>query len=217
MFDFRYHALSLIAVLVALVLGLLLGVAIGDKGLVSSAGEQHQGVAAQGRARRAEEGRRPDDTSRQRRSSSRRSIRCSSTASCRTARSASSSSGDSPTRSTTRWTNALAPTRAARRSAPVQIREPLAAGRPRRSRAGTRYETLATWRRPDVGGLRQAHGRAADAWRQAVWTTSAGSLFSTVAGSTGPYDGVVIARNPRGHQGRRPASPQRFEKGLTRG
>ena len=37
MFDFRYHALSLIAVLVALVLGLLLGVAIGDKGLVSSA------------------------------------------------------------------------------------------------------------------------------------------------------------------------------------
>ena len=37
MFDFRYHALSLIAVFVALVLGLLLGVAIGDKGLVSSA------------------------------------------------------------------------------------------------------------------------------------------------------------------------------------
>jgi hypothetical protein len=37
MFDFRYHALSLIAVFVALILGLLLGVAIGDKGLVSSA------------------------------------------------------------------------------------------------------------------------------------------------------------------------------------
>ena len=36
-FDFRYHALSLVAVFVALVLGLLLGVAIGDKGLVSSA------------------------------------------------------------------------------------------------------------------------------------------------------------------------------------
>lgn len=37
MFDFRYHALSLAAVLLALVIGLLLGVAIGDAGLVSSA------------------------------------------------------------------------------------------------------------------------------------------------------------------------------------
>jgi hypothetical protein len=36
MFDFRYHALSLSAVIVALVLGVLLGVAIGDRGLVSS-------------------------------------------------------------------------------------------------------------------------------------------------------------------------------------
>lgn len=39
MFDFRYHALSLVAVFVALAVGLLLGVAIGDAGLVSS-GEQ---------------------------------------------------------------------------------------------------------------------------------------------------------------------------------
>jgi Copper transport outer membrane protein, MctB len=37
MFDFRYHALSLAAVLMALVVGLLLGVAIGDSNLVSSA------------------------------------------------------------------------------------------------------------------------------------------------------------------------------------
>jgi hypothetical protein len=37
LFDFRYHALTLIAVFVALALGLLLGVAIGDRGLVSSA------------------------------------------------------------------------------------------------------------------------------------------------------------------------------------
>jgi hypothetical protein len=36
-FDFRYHAISLVAVLVALVVGVLLGVAIGDAGLVSSA------------------------------------------------------------------------------------------------------------------------------------------------------------------------------------
>ena len=37
MFDFRYHALSLVAVFLALMIGLLLGVAIGDRGLVSSA------------------------------------------------------------------------------------------------------------------------------------------------------------------------------------
>lgn len=37
MFDFRYHALSLAAVFIALVVGLLLGVAIGDRELVSSA------------------------------------------------------------------------------------------------------------------------------------------------------------------------------------
>jgi hypothetical protein len=37
MFDFRYHALSLAAVLFALALGILIGVAIGDSNLVSSA------------------------------------------------------------------------------------------------------------------------------------------------------------------------------------
>jgi len=37
MFDFRYHALSLVAVFLALMIGLLLGVAIGDRGLVSGA------------------------------------------------------------------------------------------------------------------------------------------------------------------------------------
>jgi copper transport outer membrane protein MctB len=36
-FDFRYHALSLVAVFLALAVGVLLGVAIGDAGLVSSA------------------------------------------------------------------------------------------------------------------------------------------------------------------------------------
>ena len=40
MFDFRYHALSLTAVLVALVIGVLLGVAIGDQEVVSSANKR---------------------------------------------------------------------------------------------------------------------------------------------------------------------------------
>lgn len=37
MLNFRYHALSLVAVFLSLVIGLLLGVAIGDRGLISSA------------------------------------------------------------------------------------------------------------------------------------------------------------------------------------
>ncbi len=37
MFDYRYHALSLAAVLFALALGVLIGVAIGDSNVLSSA------------------------------------------------------------------------------------------------------------------------------------------------------------------------------------
>src|ERR1700688_3603238 len=53
MIDFRYHALSLAAVLVALALGVLLGVAIGDSNLVSSAknGIVHNLNAEVGQAR----------------------------------------------------------------------------------------------------------------------------------------------------------------------
>jgi len=36
-FDYRYHALSLAAVLLALAVGVVIGVAIGDSNLVSSA------------------------------------------------------------------------------------------------------------------------------------------------------------------------------------
>jgi hypothetical protein len=52
-FDFRYHALSLISVFLALVLGLLLGVAIGDKGLVSSA-ERDVRASLRGDVRKAQ-------------------------------------------------------------------------------------------------------------------------------------------------------------------
>ena len=54
MFDYRYHALSLAAVLFALALGILIGVAIGDSNLVSSAknGIVHNLDAEVGEARR---------------------------------------------------------------------------------------------------------------------------------------------------------------------
>ncbi len=54
MFDYRYHALSLAAVLFALALGVLIGVAIGDTNLVSSAknGIVHDLDAEVGEARK---------------------------------------------------------------------------------------------------------------------------------------------------------------------
>ena len=53
MFDFRYHALSLAAVFIALAVGLLLGVAIGDANLVSNAEKRLRNVAAQRPQQRA--------------------------------------------------------------------------------------------------------------------------------------------------------------------
>lgn len=54
MLNFRYHALSLVAVFLALVIGLLLGVAIGDKGLVSGA-EQDVRASLREDVRRAQD------------------------------------------------------------------------------------------------------------------------------------------------------------------
>jgi Copper transport outer membrane protein, MctB len=58
MFDYRYHALSLAAVLFALALGVLIGVAIGDTNLVSSAkdGIVHNLQSEVGEARTQAEG-----------------------------------------------------------------------------------------------------------------------------------------------------------------
>ncbi len=53
MLNFRYHALSLIAVFLSLAIGLLLGVAIGDKGLVSGA-EQDVRASLRGDVREAQ-------------------------------------------------------------------------------------------------------------------------------------------------------------------
>jgi hypothetical protein len=53
MLNFRYHALSLVAVFLSLAIGLLLGVAIGDKGLVSSA-EQDVRASLRGDVREAQ-------------------------------------------------------------------------------------------------------------------------------------------------------------------
>jgi hypothetical protein len=99
----------------------------------------------------------------------------------------------------------------------VQVREPLAADDLGSRATGTRYETLATgddqlWE--DFGkrmGVQLTHPGK-------LLTRERRSLFSAVAGSTGPYDGIVIARNvPDDIKGDDLHRLNSFETGLMRG
>ncbi|WP_205698048.1 copper transporter [Conexibacter sp. SYSU D00693] len=66
MFDFRYHAASLAAVFLALAVGLLLGIAVGDRELVSSAREElEQSLEGDVREQRAQSARLRDELRRQ--------------------------------------------------------------------------------------------------------------------------------------------------------
>jgi hypothetical protein len=193
MFDFRYHALSLIAVLVALVLGLLLGVAIGDKGLVSSA------------ENKIKESLRADVRAEQRRSSE--------LSDKLAARDKFEQEvypllvdgqlqdrkigvlflGQPSEEINTEVRNALAAS-GGRSVGAVALREPLVVDDLAARAQGTRFETLAS----GDDQLLEQFGR-----RMGAQLTRGGkllkrerrALFSAVAGSLGPYDGVVIARN----------------------
>jgi hypothetical protein len=217
MFDFRYHALSLIAVLVALVLGLLLGVAIGDKGLVSSAETN------------IKESLRKDVRSEQKK-----------VASLNDQLDAKSKFeqevypllvdgqlqdrklgviflGQASDEINNEVTNALADT-GGKKVGAVQIREPLSVESLANAAAGTRYAGLAN----GDDQLWEDFGK-----RMGVQLTRPGGkllsrvrrpLFSQVAGATGPYDGIVLARNPSSDiKGDDLHRMNAFEKGLTEG
>jgi len=192
-FDFRYHALSLIAVLVALVLGLLLGVAIGDKGLVSSA------------ENKIKESLRKDVRSEQKKVAD---LNDQLTAKDKFEQEVYPLLVDGQLQDrkigvvflgqpseeiNNEVENALGAAKGKRVGA-VAIREPLSVDKLVSSASGTRYEGLATgddqmWE--DFGkrmGVQLTRGGKLIARERS-------SLFSAVAGSTGNYDGVVIARN----------------------
>lgn len=218
MFDFRYHALSLIAVLVALILGLLLGVAIGDKGLVSSAENS------------IKESLRKDVRAEQKKVTS---LNATIDAKDKFADEVYPLlvNGQLQDRKigviflgalsdeiNTEVRNALADT-GGKEVGAVQVREPLNADSLAAAAAGTRYEGLATgddqmWedfgKRMGVQLTNPARGKLLDRVRR--------PLFSQVAGSTGPYDGIVIARNPsKDIKGDDLHRLNAFEKGLTEG
>jgi hypothetical protein len=215
-FDFRYHALSLIAVLVALVLGLLLGVAIGDKGLVSSAENKiKESLRADVRAEQKKSGELSDKLAQENKFEQEvypllvngqltdRKIGV-------------VFLGQASDEINNEVENALA-TSDGKRIGAVAVREPLAADDLAARAMGTQYETLAAgddtlW---DAFGARMGAqltrgGKLLNRERRA--------LFSAVAGSIGPYDGVVVARNlPDDLKGDDLHRVNAFEQGLIRG
>jgi hypothetical protein len=217
MFDFRYHALSLIAVLVALVLGLLLGVAIGDKGLVSSA--ENNIKESLRKDVRAEQKKVSDlnDTIAAKEKFEGEVYPLLVDGQLQDRKVGVIFLGQPSDEINTEVTNAVAAA-GGKKVGAVQIREPLAADDLAANASGTRYAALAsgddqTWE--DFGKrmgvqLTRPGGKLVSRERRA--------LFSQVAGSTGPYDGVVIARNPSSEiKGDDLHRLNAFEKGLTEG
>jgi Copper transport outer membrane protein, MctB len=215
-FDFRYHALSLIAVLVALVLGLLLGVAIGDKGLVSSAENKiKESLRADVRAEQKKVASLDDQlTAKDKFEQEVYPLLVDGQLQDR--KIGVVFLGDASDEINNEVENALAAS-GGKKVGAVQIREPLSVDDLASRASGTRYETLATgddqmWE--DFGtrmGVQLTRGGK-------LLNRERRSLFSAVAGSTGPYDGVVIARNlPKDIKGDDLHRINAFESGLMKG
>jgi hypothetical protein len=215
-FDFRYHALSLIAVLVALVLGLLLGVAIGDKGLVSSAENNiKESLRADVRAEQKKAAE-LDDKLAQKDKFEQEVYPLLVDGQLTDRKIGIVFLGQPSEEINTEVANALEAS-GGKKVGAVVVREPLAAEELAASATGTRYETLPS----GDDKLWESFGV-----RMGVQLTRGGKLlnrerrplFSAVAGSTGPYDGVVIARNiPSDVKGDDLHRVNAFEQGLIRG
>jgi len=216
MFDFRYHALSLIAVLVALVLGLLLGVAIGDKGLVSSAENSIKESLRKDVRSKQKKVADLSDTVAAKEKFEQEVYPLLVDGQLQDRKIGVVFLGDSSEEINNEVANALADS-GGKRVGAVQIREPLAADDLGARAAGTHYASLATgddqmWE--DFGkrmGVQLTRGgKLLDNERR--------SLFSTVAGTAGPFDGVIISRNPSSDiKGDDLHRLNAFEKGLTEG
>ncbi len=214
MFDFRYHAVSLVAVLVALVAGVLLGVAIGDAGLVSSAEKS------------VRESLRADvDSAREERRATQEAL----DAERRYSKAAypllvagrldgqniglvflgkpSEAIADDVRAALTGTGGRLAGTLAVRRPPSLTALAEAASGT-RYARLDERPELLEPFGRRM--GIQLVQGGA-------LLRREAGALFSTRAGSLGPFDGVVIARSATDLEGEAREQTEDLEAGIVRG
>ena len=217
MFDFRYHALSLIAVFVALVLGLLLGVAIGDKGLVSSAEKNiKESLRSDVRAEQRKVAELNDQLA-QKDKFEQEVYPLLVDGQLTDRKIGVVFLGQASDDINNEVANALSAS-GGRRVGAVEVREPLNLGG-LAARATGKYQALAT---STDDKLLQQFGT-----RIGVQLTRAGgkllnrerrTLFSAVAGSLGPYDGVVVARDlPDGLSSDDLHHVNVFEDGLIKG
>lgn len=214
MFDFRYHAVSLVAVLVALVAGVLLGVAIGDAGLVSSAEKSVRGSL-----------RADVDSAREQRRETRRALE----AERRYSKAAYPLLVAGRLRGLRigllflgRPSEAIADdVRTALEGSGGRLAGTLAVRRPpdleglSESAAPTRYTDLDT--DPDLlkpfgrrMGVQLVQGGV-------LLRREAGALFSTRAGSLGPFDAVVVSRSEPELEGEEKSQTADLEDGMMRG
>jgi hypothetical protein len=215
MLNFRYHALSLVAVFLALVIGLLLGVAIGDRGLVSSA-EHDVRASLRKDVRKAQAERDAAlDRLRERQSFERDAYPALVGNRLGGVRVALIELGGGSDHLWDLTRDALQGSGAKLTSVSV-IREPLRLGELAGASTGTRYEALA-----DDPKLVHAFGT-----RLGIQFTTGGALLGLVrhallAQGSGTLDGgvdaVVLARARTGASGDEAAVAQAFEDGLVRG
>jgi hypothetical protein len=215
MLNFRYHALSLVAVFLALVIGLLLGVAIGDRGLVSSA-EHDVRASLRHDVRQAQQERDAAlDTVRQRARFERDAYPGLVAGRLDGARLALIELGGGSDRMWSLARNALTGSGAKLVSVSV-IREPLRLGELAGAAKGTRYERLgddATLLHPfgkRIGIQFTSGGKLLDAVRHSLLAQGSGTL-------DGAISGVVLVRDPLQLKADDAATVQTFEDGLIRG
>lgn len=214
MFDFRYHALTLVAVFVALTVGLLLGVAIGDQGLVSSAERKlRESLRADVRGSRSE----ADDLSRQlaqRKRFEEEAYPAMVGGRLEGRRIGLLGFGRLPDRTVRLVRDGLDQTGGRLTSVSV-IREPLDLNSIARRARGTRYERLA--KNP---GLARALGERIGTQyvrNGALLGRLRGTLFGASSGQTGGLDGVVIVRTAARRKGEAAAATAAFERGMVAG
>jgi hypothetical protein len=214
MLNFRYHALSLVAVFLSLAIGLLLGVAIGDKGLVSSA-EQDVRASLRGDVREAQ-GQRDDARAQLQQRQQFEAEAYPALVNGRLAgRRIALIELGGPSDRMWNLTKAALQGSGARLTSVSVIREPLQTDELAAAARGTRYEQLAT----DTQLLHPF------ATRVGLQFTHGGRLLRLVrrdllqqgSGALNGADGVVIVRNTPHLSGAEADAVDTFEDGLVRG
>jgi hypothetical protein len=216
MFDFRYHALSLIAVFVALILGLLLGVAIGDKGLVSSAENNiKESLRADVRAEQKKVAGLNDQLA-QKDKFEQEVYPLLVDGQLSDRRIGVIFLGNASDDINNEVANALSAS-GGKKVGAVEVREPLNLEDLGARAAGTRYETLAAGDDQLLEDFGKRMGVQLVRGGKLV-TRERRTLFSQVAGKLGPFDGVVVARDlPANMSSDDLHHVNTFEQGLIKG